>query len=36
MIGAGAEPATPPSVWPDTDLAIAVGYRDLRKERLTR
>lgn len=32
QIGAGAEPATPPSVWPDTDLAIAVGYRDLRKE----
>jgi hypothetical protein len=32
LIGAGTEPATPPSVWPDTDLAIAVGYRDLRKE----
>jgi hypothetical protein len=32
QIGAGAEPATPPSVWPDTDLAIAVGYHDLRKE----
>jgi hypothetical protein len=31
-IGAGTEPASPPSVWPDTDLAIAVGYRDLRKE----
>ena len=29
MIGAGAEPADPPSVWPDTDTAIAVGYRDL-------
>jgi hypothetical protein len=32
MIGSGAEPATPPSVWPDTDTAIAVGYRDLRPE----
>lgn len=32
MIGAGAEPATAPSVWPDTDLAMAVGYRDLRPE----
>jgi hypothetical protein len=32
MIGAGSEPATPPSVWPDTDTAIAVGYRDLRQE----
>ena len=21
-------PADPPSVWPDTDTAIAVGYRD--------
>jgi hypothetical protein len=30
MIGPGAEPARPPSVWPDTDLAIDVGYRDLR------
>jgi hypothetical protein len=30
MIGPGDEPATPPSVWPDTDLAIDVGYRDLR------
>ena len=30
MIGPGDEPATPPSVWPDTDLAISVGYRDLR------
>ncbi len=29
MIGAGAEPADPPSVWPDTDLAIKVGYQDL-------
>ena len=32
FIGAGFEPATAPSVWPDTDLAIAVGYRDLRQE----
>ena len=32
MIGPGSEPATPPSVWPDTDLAIAVGYHDLRQE----
>ena len=31
MVGPGAEPATPPSVWPDTDLAIQVGYRDLRR-----
>ncbi len=30
MIAPGSEPATPPSVWPDTDTAIAVGYRDLR------
>ncbi len=29
MIGPGAEPATPPSVWPDTAAAISVGYRDL-------
>jgi hypothetical protein len=29
MIGPGAEPATPPSVWPDTTAAISVGYRDL-------
>ena len=29
MIAAGAEPAEPPSVWPDTDRAYAVGYRDL-------
>jgi hypothetical protein len=33
MLGPGTEPATPPSVWPDTELAIAVGYRDLRSER---
>jgi hypothetical protein len=32
MIGPGSEPATPPSVWPDTNTAIAVGYRDLRPE----
>jgi hypothetical protein len=32
VIGPGPEPATPPSVWPDTDTAIAVGYRDLRTE----
>lgn len=32
MIGPGSEPATPPSVWPDTDPAISVGYRDLRQE----
>lgn len=31
MVGPGAEPVTPPSVWPDTDLAISVGYRDLTK-----
>lgn len=30
VIGPGAEPANPPSVWADTDTAIAVGYRDLR------
>jgi hypothetical protein len=30
MIGPGDEPAQPPSVWPDTDLALDVGYRDLR------
>jgi hypothetical protein len=33
VIGPGAEPATPPSVWPDTDTAYAVGYRDLRGAR---
>jgi hypothetical protein len=32
VIGAGSEPATPPSVWPDTDTAIRVGYKDLRQE----
>lgn len=31
MIGPGEEPATPPSVWPYTDIAIGVGYRDLRR-----
>jgi hypothetical protein len=30
MIGPGAEPAEAPSVWPDTDTAIDVGYQDLR------
>lgn len=32
LIGPGAEPATPPSVWPGTDTASSVGYRDLRHE----
>jgi hypothetical protein len=32
MIGPGSEPAPAPSVWPGTDTAIAVGYRDLRQE----
>ncbi|KQS64321.1 hypothetical protein ASG41_16890 [Modestobacter sp. Leaf380] len=31
LIGPGDEPAVPPSVWPGTDLAISVGYRDLRR-----
>ena len=31
LIGPGLEPAAAPSVWPDTDLAITVGYRDLRR-----
>lgn len=31
MIGPGPEPADAPSVWPDTDLALRVGYRDLRR-----
>lgn len=30
VIGPGAEPANPPSVWADTDTAISVGYKDLR------
>jgi hypothetical protein len=32
LVGPGAEPATPPSVWPDTDTAIDVGYQDLRHD----
>jgi len=32
MVGPGSEPASAPSVWPDTDTAIGVGYRDLRPE----
>jgi hypothetical protein len=31
MVGPGSEPAPAPSVWPDTDTAIGVGYRDLRQ-----
>jgi hypothetical protein len=31
MIGPGAEPAEAPSVWPDTDPAVQVGYRDVRR-----
>jgi hypothetical protein len=30
VIGPGSEPADPPSVWADTDIAITVGYKDLR------
>lgn len=30
-IGPGAEPALAPSVWPDSDLAVKLGYRDLRR-----
>ncbi len=30
LIGPGPEPAPGPSVWPGTDLAIEVGYQDLR------
>ena len=30
LIGPGPEPAPAPSVWPGTDLAIEVGYQDLR------
>jgi hypothetical protein len=33
VIGPGSEPAAAPSVWPDTDTAIDVGYRDLRETR---
>lgn len=29
MIGPGSEPAGSPNAWPDTDAAIAAGYRDL-------
>lgn len=32
MVGPGSEPATPPSVWPDTEIAITVGYHDLTTE----
>jgi hypothetical protein len=32
MVGPASEPAPAPSVWPDTDTAIGVGYRDLRPE----
>jgi hypothetical protein len=31
VIGPGGEPAPAPSVWPDTDSAISVGFRDLRR-----
>jgi len=30
-IGVGAEPAQAPSVWPDTDTALSVGYKDLSR-----
>ena len=30
IVGPGSEPANPPSVWADTDIAINVGYQDLR------
>ena len=30
VVGPGSEPANPPSVWADTDIAITVGYKDLR------
>jgi hypothetical protein len=30
VIGPGAEPVEAPSVWPDTDTAVEVGYQDLR------
>lgn len=30
VIGPGPEPSPAPSVWPGTDLAIEVGYQDLR------
>ncbi len=31
MIGPGSEPAQPPSVWPGTDAALSVGYREVRR-----
>ncbi len=31
VIGAGAEPAPAPSIWPGTDAAIDTGYRNLRQ-----
>ena len=30
VIGPGAEPAPPPSIWPGTDAAIEAGYKELR------
>jgi hypothetical protein len=30
VIGPGAEPAGPPSIWPGTDAAIDAGYHELR------
>jgi len=30
VIGPGAEPAPPPSIWPGTDAAIDAGYKELR------
>ena len=30
VIGPGAEPAPPPSIWPGTDPAIDAGYQELR------
>ena len=30
LIGRGPEPAAAPSVWPGSDMAIEVGYQDLR------
>jgi hypothetical protein len=32
MIGAGTEPADAPSVWPGTDRAYDVGYRDIYQQ----
>lgn len=31
VIGPGAEPAPPPSIWPGTDAAIDAGYKELRR-----